>query len=280
LLENIRIINYVVNGRKPWTRGYSEYRNRFISQILRDEHYLNKFKHNELLSKKYGTYLDERTVEYPWLMSRLDNYKSSLLDAGSILNHSFIINSNIIKNKNVTIVTLEPERNCFWSNRISYNYTDIRELPYKDNYFDNVVTISTLEHIGMDNSLYSDNQKYVERKTDDYSSAIVELKRVLKESGKLFLTVPFGRYMNFGWYQQFNSDMIDNVIGVFSPKKIKETYFCYENDGWQIVDRKHCSGFEGFDIHQTKYFNKKSKKGYDPDFAACSRAIAALELWK
>lgn len=74
--------------------------------------------------------------------------------------------------------------------------------------------------------------------------------------------------------------MISLMIDTFSPNKLVETYYCYESSGWLVSDKHYCQKFEGFNIHDTKYFNSNSTKDYDPDYAACSRAIAALEIWK
>jgi hypothetical protein len=74
--------------------------------------------------------------------------------------------------------------------------------------------------------------------------------------------------------------MIDRMNDTFAPDKVVETYYCYESGGWSVSDKQYCQKFEGFNIHDTKYFNPNSTKDHDPDYAACSRAIAALELWK
>ena len=132
----------------------------------------------------------------------------------------------------------------------------------------------------MDNSMYSSDIKFQEKKNFDFQKAVSELKRVTKPGGKVYITVPYGKYTDFGWYQQFNIDMIAQIINTFAPRKIVETYYCYESGGRSTSDKYYCQKFEGFNIHDTKYFNPNSTKDYDPDYAACSRAIAALELYK
>ncbi|NEQ23017.1 MAG: class I SAM-dependent methyltransferase, partial [Microcoleus sp. SIO2G3] len=215
-----------------------------------------------------------------WFISQVTQGNGRLLDAGSILNFDYILQHPKLKEKDIVIVTLEPEANCYWQDRISYLFTDLRELPLKDDWFDEVVSLSTLEHIGMDNAIYSLNPEWREKKTFDFLKAVSELKRVTKPGGKVYITVPYGKYTDFGWYQQFNAEMIDRMIDTFAPDKVIETYYCYESGGWSVSDKQYCQKFEGFNIHDTKYFNPNSTKDYDPDYAACSRAIAALELWK
>jgi SAM-dependent methyltransferase len=275
-----QIDSFITNGRKPWSEGYLLFKEDFLRQSINDASLLERFRDNSPLPKQYGEFLDERVVEYPWFISRVSQEKGKLLDAGSILNFGYILQHPKLKKKDVTIVTLEPEANCYWQDRISYLFADLRDLPLKDDWFDEVVSLSTLEHIGMDNSIYSLNPEWREKKTFDFLKAVSELKRVTKPGGKVYITVPYGKYTDFGWYQQFNAEMIDRMIDTFAPDKVIETYYCYESGGWSVSDKQYCQKFEGFNIHDTKYFNSNSTKDYDPDYAACSRAIAALELWK
>ncbi len=275
-----QINSYITNGRKPWSEGYSLFKEDFLRQSINDTPLLEKFRDNLPLPKQYGEFLDERVVEYPWFISRVSQGNGKLLDAGSILNFGYILQHPKLKEKDIAIVTLEPEANCYWQDRISYLFADLRELPLKDDWFDEVVSLSTLEHIGMDNSIYSLNPEWREKKTFDFLKAVSELKRVTKPGGKVYITVPYGKSTDFGWYQQFNAEMIDRMMDTFAPDKVIETYYCYESGGWSVSDKQYCKKIEGFNIHDTKYFNPNSTKDYDPDYAACSRAIAALELWK
>lgn len=271
---------YIQGGYKPWSTGYSLFKENLIKEAINSHSIIEKFAKEIALDEKYGEFIDERIVEYPWIISRLSHSKGKLFDAGSILNFDYLINHEFVANKELTIATLEPEYNCFWKNKVSYIFCDLRHLPFQDNWFDEVVSLSTIEHIGMNNSMYSNNPNFVENETWSFLEAIAELKRVVKVGGKVYISVPYGEYTNFGWYQQFNTEMIDKLIATFSPSKIKETYFCYENSGWNFSDKHYCANVKGFNIHDTKYFNPNSKKDYDPDFAACSRGIAALEMWK
>lgn len=280
IVSRNRINTYLKNGRRPWSTGYSFFKEKSIKESINSQAIISNFLRSDTLNKGYGEFIDERIVEYPWLISRISNSSKNILDAGSILNFDYILDHNSIKSKDITIVTLEPEVNCFWKRRISYLFCDLRNLPFADNLFDEAISISTIEHIGMNNSLYSSNSSFIENDRWSFLKAVTELKRVVKLGGKVYISVPYGRYTDFGWYQQFNAEMIEALIETFSPSKCVETYFCYENGGWNFSTKDNCADVEGFNIHDTKYFNPNSTKDYDPDFAACSRGIVALELWK
>lgn len=272
---------YKFRGGRPWSKGYSTFKFKYIKKIINDQQMMRRFKNFEFLPEGYGYALDSRVVEYPWVLSRIPALDGDeLLDAGSTLNFKEILESDALKNKKITIVNLNPEDDCFWQKGISYVFTDIRGLPFRDNYFDYIICISTIEHVGMDNILYTKNPEYREEKVFDFEKAVLELKRVLKKESKLFITVPFGKYQNFGWFQQFDSKLISRVLEIFQPKDSQIHYYKYTKEGWNISDEQSCKDSECFDIHKTKYFDKKSSLDFDPDFAASSRAVACIKFIK
>jgi SAM-dependent methyltransferase len=268
--EDIR--KYLSSGQKPWTTGYDDYKKMFISKSLIDHELLDLFFHGKSLPDGYGFRLDERCVEYPWFFSRLDHANSSLLDAGSALNFDYLLGLPILENKNIVIYTLSPER-TFPRSNISYIYGDLRQTIIRGDCFDCIVSISTLEHIGMDNTaLYSRDQRFAESRPRDYMKVIEEFRRLLKSGGKLFITVPFGFYKNHGWLQIFDEVMVNSVIDTFDSSGSQITYYKYFADGWQISTANDCAECTYFDIHHQKI--------YDTDYAAAARAVVCIELTK
>src|SRR6187399_2326826 len=63
---------YIANGRVPFSEGYSAYHQDVLSTTLADEAVMEKFRRGLPLAAGYGERLDERVVEYPWVLSRLD----------------------------------------------------------------------------------------------------------------------------------------------------------------------------------------------------------------
>lgn len=271
---------YVRNGRRPWSEGYGIYKERLIAEAIGSRTTLENFGKGKSPGRGYGEFVDERAVEYPWLFSRLSSGGGRLLDAGSVLNFGYLLEHDFLRNKEVTIATLEPEGNCYWQRRISYAFCDLREMPFRSDLFDEVVSLSTIEHIGMNNAIYSANPEFMEADRWAFLKAIGEMKRVVRDGGKVYISVPYGKRMDFGWYQQFDAEMIAALIGEFGPTRVEETYFAYRDGGWDFSTKEEVADAEGFNIHETKYFDPGSEKDYDADFAACSRGIAAVELWK
>lgn len=268
LKDNINYIWFLARGKKPWIRGYEVYKRMEILRVLAS----GKFDASKL-EDNYGLRLDERVVEYPWLLSRIPASAGRLLDAGSALNFEFLLSQPSLKAKKIFISTLAPEKMCFWKQGISYVYEDLRETSYRDNYFDWIASISTVEHIGLDNTmLYTEDTSKKENQQDAYLIALKEYNRILKKGGTLYLTFPFGQHKNYGWFQVFDSLMLDRALEAFAPASIREFHFRYEPDGWKPSSREASKDATYFDIHQ--------QKTYEPDYAAASRAIVCLEMVK
>lgn len=277
-LDKIKLLRYIymkvactlfnLNGKKPWSLGYQAYKEVNIQNTILAGSFDTK-----KLAPGYGFRIDERIIEYPWLFSRLPLGNGRLLDAGSILNFNFIKSQKALSNKKIFISTLAPEDNCFWKDGISYVYEDLRETCYRDNYFDWVVSLSTVEHIGLDNTiLYTADGSKKENRPSSYLGAIKEFYRILKPGGVLYLSVPYGKYKNHNWFQVFNEEMIGRLIDTFSPASFNEFYFKYESEGWRVSTKEGVKDATCFDMHFQKI--------YDPDYAAFSRGIVCLEMVK
>jgi SAM-dependent methyltransferase len=259
---------YPLIGKRPWKLGYVPYKFSQISRAINNEN----LKMNEL-PVGYGHRLDERIVEYPWFLKSLPKMSGKLLDAGSILNYAFLLDHANLTGKNIFISTLAPESDAFWHKGVSYIYEDLRNSCFKNDYFDWITSLSTIEHIGLDNTmLYTSDEAKRENDHDGYLAAILEFKRVLKPGGKLYLSMPYGNHVNRGWFQIFNAEMVSKIKATFSPTESIEQYFQYTEHGWINSSSEAAKNATYFDIH--------TEKKYGSDFAAASRAIVCLELTK
>lgn len=230
----IKIFYYLIFGRKrPWSGGYITFKLRCVRRALENKEMLQKFRSSSPLPRGYGINLDERVVEYPWVLSRIPvSHDQNLLDVGSALNNKMALNSEVLRAKKITIINLAPEEDRFRG--ISYVAGDARELPFDDNSFHFVTCISTLEHIGLDNRRYTKKAEGLESQPKDFEKAISELKRVAKPKAQVFITVPFGEYKNFDRFQQFNPSMVKKIVEIFNPSQYRVDYYKYGEEGWNI----------------------------------------------
>ena len=161
-----------------------------------------------LLPQGYGVGFDERVVEFPWVFAQ--GLRGRVLDAGSALNHEHIVDRALRLVDELHVVTLEPEERAFTERRVSYVYADLRDLPYKDAYFDTVVCISTLEHVGMENARYGVTDPRSDDPVAEMSRAIAELARV--SAGPMLLSVPYGRREDHGWFRQLDGADVETLL--------------------------------------------------------------------
>ena len=228
------------------------------------------------LPRGFSYRLDERLVEYPWLFSRLPAGPGELLDAGSVLNHDFILSHPTLQpklqGKKLTIMTLAPEGYSFWDRGINYVYGDLRRTYFRDESFDLVVCVSTLEHIGLENQRFHSTNLEETAAGGSHLDAVKEFGRVLKPGGRCYITVPFGKKFRGKWHQVFDSGMVDEVVEAFAPVRVTETYFRHLPDaGWQTSSRSASADAIYFD-----YEVDKPWKGCP----ATAEAVVCLELEK
>jgi SAM-dependent methyltransferase len=146
-----------------------------------------------LLRGPAGT--DERVIEIPWVLSRLQsgavlevgyaNAEPSYLAALLAVTPSLLVGVDLAVAEVPGMDTVEA---------------DVRQLPFADATFEQVLLVSTLEHVGADNAVYGHGEG-----TDDGSGrdeALRELRRVLAPGGSLLVTVPLGEPGDYGWFRQ------------------------------------------------------------------------------
>ena len=137
---------------------------------------------------------DERVIELPWVLARLRGgralevgyafaeapYLAALLQAG----FDELTGVDLAEADVPGMTTVRA---------------DVRELPFEKGTFDLALCVSTLEHVGADNSGYG-----LEAEEDAASrlTALRELRRVLAPSGRLLITVPCGEPGDYGWFRQ------------------------------------------------------------------------------
>lgn len=255
-------------GRRPWSWGYVAERDHELRRALEATAVSGRFEP----APGYGWGMDERMVEYPWFLERLPKETSRLLDAGSTLNHALILERLPLDRLRLFISTLAPEENCFWKRGVSYVYEDLRELSFKDAFFDCVASLSALEHVGMDNSIYTSAAPFHGKARKDYLKALAQIRRVLRPGGSLLVTVPYGREADLGWFQQFGRDMLAELVAGFGPARSEIDFFRYDAKGWRRASQAECDDAD--------YFDRRQGRLLEADRAAAARAVACLCLVK
>jgi len=145
--------------------------------------------------KAYGE-LTERVVEVPFLFKHIRKVKT--LDVGSLESslafylhrEGYDVTAVDIRQPHTT-VKLPPQ----------FYVCDVRKMPFPDEMFEQVICISTLEHIGLRAYGLENLQNYLFDANGDFR-ALEEMRRVTRVSGNMIITVPYGKVAGEGFYWQ------------------------------------------------------------------------------
>lgn len=264
----------------PWGAGYGERRWAELARLLGDPATLGAFRAAEPLPPGHGVALDERCVELPWLVAMLGAGAGRTLDAGSALNHAVVLDAVLPLVDRLDVVTLAPEAECHWRRGVSYLFEDLRLLPFRDDLYDTVACVSTLEHVGFDNTPFSHDPLHRERAPMDFLDAVRELRRVTAPGGRLLLTVPFGRRQQFAGFQQFDLELLERAVDAYGPAEAELGYYRYTSQGWELSDAAGCADAEYVEWVAAAWSGARMPQPppVESDGAAAARAVACCVL--
>jgi SAM-dependent methyltransferase len=192
----------------------------------------DRFPHSLNLPRGFGKNMNERVVEI--LIARLTYTPGkNILDVG----HANATNAHLrmlqslpkpIDITGIDITAANDAVRLLYTNSVVAN---IIKTDFTDATFDLIWCISALEHFGMDNSVYTSEFTL---DTDMDVRALKEMTRILREGGTVYVSVPFGKFENHGWYRNYDQDLWQRLLAVARPIcHVDELYFKYSAaDGW------------------------------------------------
>jgi SAM-dependent methyltransferase len=261
--------SYTSAPGEPWTHAYNEAHASFISAALDDPVLQRRIREDAALPDAFGRGFDERVVEFPWLASQA--LRGRLLDAGSTLNHLHVLARLRPRVDDLHIVTLAPEERSYPQMGVSYLYADLRDLPMRDGTYDRVTSISTLEHVGLDNRYYGSETRPDDDPQGESVRAARELRRVVRPGGELYITVPVGRGERYDWVRSFTLAELEELAAAFEPADCMLTFFRYHGQqGWI-----RATADEVADAHYRDHFTAEAR----PDeHLVAAEAVACLSV--
>lgn len=203
---------------------YVQKRKPFLDRVVKAAWDKRGFDDSIVLDPELANY-DERIVEYPYVMGVAaevsKNGNIQLLDVGCVLNNaciSLFIRHNVAEMVWFMNPSIEP---LAYKERVTYVLADMREQTLPDSLqFPLVTCLSTLEHIGMDNTRYGGAPQEFEGELSRPDKFAIEglrgFTKHVAPGGRLLVSVPFGpfeyvyKYENPGKpiYYTFNKEMI------------------------------------------------------------------------
>ena len=220
---------------QPWSEQYNVAQAAFVGRALDDADLVELFRCGGPFPAGYGHGFDERVVEFPWLASR--SLSGRVLDAGSTLNHLHVLRRLRSRMDDLHIVTLAAEDQSFPSLGVSYLYADLRALPLAEGVYDRVVSLSTLEHVGLDLKHFGADGTRAKDPQEAALAAADELRRVLRPGGEVLISVPVGVPERFDWVRALSLHELDELIDRFAPAEVDITFFRHDG-GWGRVSRE------------------------------------------
>jgi SAM-dependent methyltransferase len=166
---------------------------------------------------------DERAIEIPWALSRYAGERR-VLDIGTAHAEPAYVEGlrELDAPELVTVDLAEP----------ADVVADVRALPFEDGRFDVVFCVSTLEHVGLDNSMYGVDAA---RDEDGQDAALRELHRVLARDGRLLVTVPTGERDDQGWQLQRAPREWISVFERSGFLVFEDELYVHSEDGWRTA---------------------------------------------
>ena len=170
---------------------------------------------------------DERVIEVPWVLSRLVP-SGRVLEVGYAFAEAPYLAALLRSGVELVGVDLAG-RDVEGMEGVQ---ADVRDLPLPDASVDQALLVSTLEHVGADNSGYG---LEAEEAPASRADALRELGRVLRPRARLLVTVPLGEPGDHGW---FRLDDVAGWNGLFASAGLfVEEQEAYEltADGWRAA---------------------------------------------
>jgi SAM-dependent methyltransferase len=171
---------------------------------------------------------DERPIEIPWCLARYDG-EPRVLDVGyAFAEPAYLAGLVALGTHELVGVDLAEAEVPGLRSVVA----DVRELPFRAGSFDLILCISTLEHVGLDNTVYG---LAVEQDEETQERALLELHRVLAPRGRLLVTVPTGEDQNLGSQVQRRPDVWIALFEQSGFLVFEDELYELADDGWRTT---------------------------------------------
>ena len=213
----------IIQAKKiaDFTKYSSEYEKQKLSNIKNALYYVDIPK----IAYYNNLPMSERFNEYFWVLKNLKT-SGALLDIGCT---ESIFAQELSKIQSMTVYGIdirEPE----YTPKFNFSLQDCTDTNFDDSFFDQITVISSIEHFGL--NIYG-NEK-LDKMADIHT--MIELKRILKNDGIVFLTLPFGKG-DKSWYRKYDEELLNKLLDGFTileNKIIRQTLI-----GWVETDPKN-----------------------------------------
>jgi len=188
-------------------------------------------------------YRTSRTVEYDFIIKNIPSKARKILDVGST---GSLLPLELAKQGH-TVYSIDSRKYHECHPNLTFVRGDILRSFFPEDFFDLVVCVSTIEHIGL--GAYGDPQY-----ENGDKLVVKEFGRILKKGGALLLTAPFsGKYKVLSWMESYER--------VYDYDRLKSLF-----EGWEIQLEEY------YIAKKAKHWVKASRKEAEKMHEAYSRS--------
>ena len=171
--------------------------------------------------------MNERISEIPFALRQISPKARTVLDLGSA---ESLLPLQIASSTRAQVTAVDLRNYPFFHSRVTYQKADLRELPFDENTFQFVVSLSTIEHIGLGH--YGDPKD-----ADGDKKALKEAHRVLNSKGKFIGTFPLGSGLVTEIQRLYRPEYILQLLeNLFSPSEVKFSKFESSLKQWIYIE--------------------------------------------
>ena len=175
------------------------------------------------LQNRLGIPVAERVVEHSWLLGHLLKLKGRLLDAGACFSYF----SHLLAMRGLEVWVLDFNPFPQFHPRSTFIRGDASQLPFRDEGFDIITSVSTIEHIGT-------GEFGVPYMQGGDLRAMAELRRILRSEGSLFITVPYGLDRGQATHRFYDDTGLSNLSNGFRRRETR--YGIRRGSRWRIEE--------------------------------------------